>query len=451
MRGGGSILPFLQQLGLAVELVREAQDARAAAVEFAARHGLDERATTELILEAFTAGHAASLDGRVACILMPEGVLMAHRDASLATTLHEVRNAITAVAGWARIAKQEGGATARADRALTAIESASLVAMEAASLDGGAPPKKARPLSVSPLIAQACELVEPMARERGVLVREAATPDLKVTLPRSDLFSALSNLLKNAVEASQSGDEVFVRSARVGSDIEVVVENARHGAALPAVGVSTKGEGRGLGLRLVSRIAHACGGSLVFTHDAPDKVCAHLRIPATVVERRSLRPEASGHVERVLRERTRAPAIASGMRPRVRAFDGRAEPSPNVLVVDDEIAIRDLVTTALELGGIRAVAAGSIDELAHGPRRTYELALVDLRLDDDDGLSVGRRLVAEGWAKQLVIMTGAPMGAKPEDVLAVIRKPFDLDELTRRITEWITPSSGRSLRSRRAR
>jgi signal transduction histidine kinase/CheY-like chemotaxis protein len=437
---------FLEQLGLSVAfLPRPGTDACLARITaFAQQEGLDPAAIEGLIIDAFEDGTASSIDGRLACLYTTDGVIVAMRDATIDGALHEVRNAVTGMAGWARIARREGGATARADDALAAIEAASMVAIDAATLarrdaepetrERRSPDRRA---SVAVLIAQARELTEPLAQERGVRLDVSAPAELRVAVTRSELLSALSNLFKNAIEGSERGDRVAVGAARIGEQIAVTIENPSHGAAVPVVGKSTKGVGRGIGLGLVARIARQAEGSLGFAHSANGTVIATLTLPDAEqgrsparVARTTSKQAAVIPAERSSRERVRAGGLASGTRPRART-------STQVLVLDDETSIRGLVTTALSLSGISAVGAAGPNEL---PREgTFDLALVDLRLGEYDGLVVARDLVASGRVRRIALMTGAPIGQRPHDVVAIVRKPFDLDELAARIADWTAP------------
>jgi len=430
---------FLQQLGLSVTfLPQPGTDASLTQVAaFAEQEGLDPASIEALLIEAFELGSASSVDGRVGCLYTADGAIVAVRDAAIDAALHEVRNAVTGVAGWARIARREGGATARADDALAAIEAASMVAIEAASIEPRAelqtrerrtPERRA---AVAVLIAQARELIEPLAQERDVRVESSAPAELRVALTRSELLSALSNLLKNAIEGSERGDRVSIGATRQGGHISITVENPARGAALPIIGKTSKGIGRGIGLGVVARVARQAEGSLAFSFGAHDAMVATLTLPDAEPRRlatgKPSKPAAAIPAERVARDRGRAGGLASGTRPRARA-------TTQVLVLDDESSIRGLVTTALSLSGISAVGIGGPAEL---PKEgTFELALVDLRLGEYDGLVVARDLVASGRVRRIVLMTGAPVGQRPHDVLAIVRKPFDLDELAARIAEW---------------
>jgi NtrC-family two-component system response regulator AlgB len=79
--------------------------------------------------------------------------------------------------------------------------------------------------------------------------------------------------------------------------------------------------------------------------------------------------------------------------------------SLNVLVVDDEANIRKMLVTCLEVDGHQVVAVGnSRDALAEAARRSFDLALVDLRLGSDRGIDLIPALVGESpWMKVVVI------------------------------------------------
>ncbi len=440
---------FLEQLGLRVAFVpRPGTDAcREQVAAFCQQEGLDAEAVEALIVESFEEGTASSIDGRLACLYASDGVIVAARDATMDAALHEVRNAVTGVAGWARIARREGGATARADDALAAIEAAAMVAIDAASIaTDDAPATKAAPraadrrASVAVLITQARELVEPLAQERGVRLEVSAPAELRVGVTRSELLSALSNLLKNAIEASRRGERVLIGASRERDGIAIRVENPAHGASAPVIGRTSKGAGRGIGLTLVDRIARRAEGSLAFTVSAGAMV-ATLSLPDGEPRSRATtrKPASVIPTERVSRERVRPAGVASGTRPRARA-------TTQVLVLDDETSIRGLVTTALSLSGISAIGAGGPAEVP--TEGTFDLALVDLRLGEHDGLAIARDLVASGRVRRIALMTGAPVGQRPHDVLAIVRKPFDLDELAARIAEWTAPEPAPLRRAR---
>ena len=108
----------------------------------------------------------------------------------------------------------------------------------------------------------------------------------------------------------------------------------------------------------------------------------------------------------------------------------------NVLVVDDESAIRDGLVRAVGSKGHRALSAGSLREarrlLAAGG---VDCVLLDVRLEDGDGLDLLREIRESGDDKPPVIMATA-YGDSPRAIAAMkagafeyLTKPFDLPQL----------------------
>lgn len=110
-----------------------------------------------------------------------------------------------------------------------------------------------------------------------------------------------------------------------------------------------------------------------------------------------------------------------------------------VLVVDDEQAITDLVSTALRYEGFEvASAATGRDALRAAERFHPHLVVLDVMLPDLDGFEVQRRLSVEGWKIPVLFLTardatedkvrGLTMGADD-----YVTKPFSLEELVARV------------------
>lgn len=107
-----------------------------------------------------------------------------------------------------------------------------------------------------------------------------------------------------------------------------------------------------------------------------------------------------------------------------------------ILVVDDEAAIRRLLTSVLRRGGYEPLeAANGRDALAAMERRPAA-AIVDLRLPDLDGMELIPRFAADGVP---VLVLSAELDTS-EKVAALdlgaedyLTKPFDGDELLARL------------------
>jgi len=113
--------------------------------------------------------------------------------------------------------------------------------------------------------------------------------------------------------------------------------------------------------------------------------------------------------------------------------------SPRVLVVDDEVAIRELVGTALRYEGFAVeVAATGRDALSAIAAFRPALVVLDVMLPDHDGLEVLRRLRRDGEDVPVVFLTAREDTRDKVSALAsggddYVTKPFSLAELVARV------------------
>ena len=76
---------------------------------------------------------------------------------------------------------------------------------------------------------------------------------------------------------------------------------------------------------------------------------------------------------------------------------GRSAPEPLVLVVDDEASVRQALERALRLEGFAvATAAGGRAALEEVAARPPAVVVLDVMMPDLDGVSVVRRMRADG-------------------------------------------------------
>lgn len=110
--------------------------------------------------------------------------------------------------------------------------------------------------------------------------------------------------------------------------------------------------------------------------------------------------------------------------------------SPKVLVVDDEEAIRDLLEEALAHWGYQVVGAANgvqaTEELRKG--KIFEIALLDIRMPEMDGLEFLRQIKRHDPTTEVIIMTGYPtvgtaVEALKEGAYDYLTKPLILDEI----------------------
>jgi len=102
----------------------------------------------------------------------------------------------------------------------------------------------------------------------------------------------------------------------------------------------------------------------------------------------------------------------------------------NILIVDDELNIRKILSVCLETEGHAIVAVSNYrDALSENARRSYEAAFVDLRLGTDSGLDLIPALLAGSpWLKIIVITAYASIDTAVEAIKRgatdYIPKPF---------------------------
>ncbi|HWS12669.1 MAG TPA: ATP-binding protein [Rhodocyclaceae bacterium] len=119
------------------------------------------------------------------------------------------------------------------------------------------------------LAAEALQCIEPLARERGVVVeRSDGAAGARLHGDRKALAGALVNLLENAVQACAPGCRVRLALTAAGGQLAFTVRDNGTGIAAPARErlfepfFSTRSGGTGLGLAVARGIARAHGGRL---------------------------------------------------------------------------------------------------------------------------------------------------------------------------------------------
>ncbi|TPG52020.1 response regulator [Sphingomonas glacialis] len=111
--------------------------------------------------------------------------------------------------------------------------------------------------------------------------------------------------------------------------------------------------------------------------------------------------------------------------------------SGQILIVDDEAAIRRLVRGAVERGGLTAdEAANAAEALTYARRPGCELVLLDLGLPDRDGIELIPHLKA--LDRTVIVLTARDAIAEKVAALDLgaddyVVKPFDTDELLARV------------------
>ncbi len=114
-----------------------------------------------------------------------------------------------------------------------------------------------------------------------------------------------------------------------------------------------------------------------------------------------------------------------------------------VLVLDDDASMQRLIAALLRRDGHRVdVVSGGAQAIAKIERNDYAALLLDIMTPTEGGLTVIKHLreKAPEMLKRVVLVTASPPGVLRDvanDVYAIVRKPFEAEELTATIRRLV--------------
>lgn len=117
--------------------------------------------------------------------------------------------------------------------------------------------------------------------------------------------------------------------------------------------------------------------------------------------------------------------------------------TPRILVVDDDENIRKVLVAILEDEGYKVENVGTGKEAVEKTRRNYyNLALIDIRLPDMEGIELLTKMKDTTPKMRKVIITGYPTLQNAVDAVnkganAYILKPFDVGRVLRTLKEQL--------------
>jgi signal transduction histidine kinase len=242
--------------------------------------GDDEAIAVLLAAQAAVALENAELHEESARLVREVRTIQASRDRFFAMINHELRNALTAVYGWADLLLRKlGPEPPRAGREVYEASERTLALLndllDLSRIEAERLRPSPRETDAARLLTDAVTALEPAATKRGVRVvaHGVRAPVPCVTDPQR-VRQVLINLLSNAIRYSPSEDTVTVTLAA--DDTRLRFEVADRGPGIPpseltrifeafARGGSTDERGTGLGLTLSRQLALLLGGDLRVT------------------------------------------------------------------------------------------------------------------------------------------------------------------------------------------
>jgi CheY-like chemotaxis protein len=227
----------------------------------------------------------------------------------------------------------------------------------------------------------------------------------------------LTNLLLNAIALSPRGAAVAVDGHVTGASAILGVADEGPGVDLSRrsnllrAGATTRAGGAGIGLRHAASLAEASAGALALV-ESPRGARFELTWPCQPPGARAAPLE----------------------RPRAVALEGA-----RVLVVEDDLAVIELLDAALGARGAVVVSARSSSELyAALGTGAFTAALVDLSPIAADHRGALRRLREANPRARIVVISGSAKDLAPilrEANLTWVRKPFEIAEVLKALGE----------------
>ncbi len=330
-----------------------------------------------------------------------------HRD--LAGVLHDVSNALTVLLGWVGEARAPGATPDAVAYALTIIEQRARIARDLARHAIGGPRiEEQRDLgAVVEEVGKALVVEAQRTNVRIIVKGGIATAKVAGAL---DLSQILTNLVLNALAYAPAGSAVDMTIAVEDERCTILVTDEGPGIAAERregifLGDSLRPGGTGVGLRHSRALARVWGGEV----------------------------ELVVHEGRGARFALTWPRVDAVPRPPVSASRVSDLSGMRVLVVEDDVAVTQLLETALEARGAEVTIATTAAELTKAlGRGSYDAALVDLSPIAGDAAGALAELRKRCPEATVVLVTGNA-DATP-DVLAgvpveLVRKPFEVREV----------------------
>ena len=255
------------------------------------------------------------------------------------------------------------------------------------------------PVKLADVVNAAVETVQPLLEQKNQQLQIEVDPELAVRGDPVRLSQIVGNLLHNAAKYTGDGGHIVLLTRARGDRAEIVVQDTGIGIApdamprifelftqIPSERASTTG-GLGIGLALVRALVELHGGEISATSLGVDQGSEFtVRLP-------------------LLDARAVAGQVAAGA--------GKPEPAApirrNILIADDNQDALESLALMLRMEGHEVHCASDGEEalLLAGQRRP-EIVVLDVGMPKLDGCEVARRIRAETWGRDavLVALTG---------------------------------------------
>jgi len=286
------------------------------------------------------------------------------------------------------------------------------------------------PIALAEILAEACNLVRPLAAERDIILDANATcAHTHVQADRQRLKQVLINLLSNAIKYNRVGGSVSIHCLPAPNDrIRIAIQDTGPGIALEQQqklfvpferldAVRSGVEGTGLGLALSQRLVTAMGGELTFESVPGEGSTFCIELPTALSPEERLADYPIGMYEWRL--------------------DRSTERKATILTIEDNLSNLRLMEVLLRSRPGTTLLAAMQGSIGLDLARQHEpdLILLDLNLPDISGKEVLARLQASAPTRDIpvIVLSADATPAQIERLLkagakAYLTKPLDVTE-----------------------
>lgn len=378
---------------------------------------------------------------------------LAAKSEFLANMSHEVRTPLTAIIGYTQFLRSMTDLPQRArsctERILHGSEALQTIVDDILDFSKAeARQTELDPMPFSPAVfaRKAVALVEPQASARGLsmhLVVQGSLPEC-VNADSARIRQVLLNLLANAIKFTESGS-ITVSAGYESATSRLLFSVADTGPGIVPEAhdrlferfsqgdssVARKYGGSGLGLAISKHLVELMGGTI--------------RVESTPGVGSTFSFSVSAPVDSLTTD-TRV-AAASTATPESASLRAAAR----ILVVDDRMENRELVSLLLETSGYQiAQASSGAEAIEQAGQSSFHLILMDVQMPGMDGLTATRRI------REVGLNTRTPVVALSANVTEAIMarcsaagmdgyvtKPIKLEDLLKTADRWTSGSEPR--------
>ena len=316
------------------------------------------------------------------------------KDEFLSTLSHELRTPLTAIIGWVELLSDADFDAEQRHKALEIIArnarfQAQLIddLLEVSRIITGKLRVDFRPCELRPMIEATLETIKPTAEAKAVRLESLLEPAGALVYGDVDrLRQVIWNLLSNAVKFTPRNGSVQVKLLSTSSHALIAVTDSGEGIKrdfLPRVfdrfsqadGSSTRPHGGlGLGLAIVRHLVEIHGGTVRAESEGEGLGATFIvSLPLMATAKPQAQP-AEAEASDLLASQTKRIANSPSL-------DGL-----RLLIVDDEVDFRELVTTMLvRYGATVRAAASAAEALSYLQDWKPDVLVADIGMPDEDG------------------------------------------------------------------